>query len=75
MTAICHYRVSGLEGSFKADITKQISYLKANPFLFQVFYRNVRRVQFNEFLYSIHFTISDQQVWILRILHHKQNFE
>jgi len=75
VTAKCHYRVSGLEQAFDIDFKNQISYLKANPFLFQIYYRNIRRAHFNMFKFSIHFIIHKDTVYILRILHHKQMFK
>lgn len=75
LTAKCHYRISGIEESFDNDFKSQISYLKANPFLYQIYYRNVRRVHFGAFKYSIHFIIHNDAVYILRVLHHKQKFK
>ncbi len=74
LTAKCHYRISGVEKSFDDDLVRQVSYLRANPFLFQIYYRNVRRVHFNRFPYSIHYVIKNDIVYILRVLHHGQKF-
>jgi len=74
-TAKCFYRISGLEKDFDTDFVGQIEYLKNNPFLFQVYYRNVRRLHFHHFNYSIHYFIKRQSVYILRILHHKQDYK
>lgn len=75
LTAKCHYNVSGLEDTFDNDFKSQITYLKANPFLYQVYYRNVRRAHFTTFKYSIHFIIHNDAVYILRVLHYKQKFK
>tara|TARA_R110002050_G_scaffold104076_3_gene213400 strand:+ start:316 stop:588 length:273 start_codon:yes stop_codon:yes gene_type:complete len=75
LTAKCHYKVSRLEDTFDNDFKSQIAYLKANPFLYQVYYRNVRRAHFNTFKYSIHFIIHNDAVYILRVLHYKQKFK
>ena len=75
LTAKCHYRISGLEESFDNDFKSQIAYLKANPFLYQIYYRNVRRAHFSTFKYSVHFIIHNDAVYILRVLHHKQKFK
>ncbi|NHF60365.1 type II toxin-antitoxin system RelE/ParE family toxin [Flavobacteriaceae bacterium TP-CH-4] len=75
LIAKCHYRISGLEQTFDSDFTSQISYLRANPFLFQIYYRNVRRAHFNNFKYSIHFIVQNKVVYILRVLHHRQRFK
>ena len=75
LTAKCHYKVSRSEDTFDNDFKSQIAYLKANPFLYQIYYRNVRRAHFNTFKYSIHFIIHNDVVYILRVLHHKQKFK
>ncbi len=74
-TGKCFYRFSGLEDDFNTDFIGQIAYLKSNPFLFKVYYRNVRRLHFQDFNYSIHYLIREQNVSILRILNHKQDSE
>ncbi|NAS12218.1 type II toxin-antitoxin system RelE/ParE family toxin [Poritiphilus flavus] len=75
LTAKCYYRVSGLEQNFDKDFKSQISYIRANPFLFQTYYRNIRRAHFDSFKYAIHFILHHDVVYILRILHHKQKFK
>ncbi|TSE08790.1 type II toxin-antitoxin system RelE/ParE family toxin [Aquimarina algiphila] len=72
--AICHYKISGLEREFIEDFLYQISYLKSNPHLFQIRYRNVRKLHFNVFNYSIHYLIKGNIVYILRILSHRQEY-
>jgi len=72
--AICYYRISNVEELFVRDFKKQLDYLEANPLLFRYYYRNVRKVHFDNFKYSIHFIIKNKVVYILRILHHKQEY-
>jgi len=74
LIAKCYYRVSNLENLFDSDFKKQINYLESNPFLFRFYYRNVRIVHFNNFKYSIHFISKNKVIYILRILHHKQEY-
>ncbi|WP_117884196.1 type II toxin-antitoxin system RelE/ParE family toxin [Aureibaculum luteum] len=73
--AKCYYKISNLEEHFDSDFKKQIKYLEANPFLFRFYYRNVRLVHFDDFKYSIHFIIKNKVVYILKILHHKQEYK
>ena len=73
--ARCHFKVYDLEEEFDNDLKKQTGYLKVNPFLFQVYYRNVRMVHFEEFRYSIHYIIKKDRVYILRVIHQKQRFK
>ena len=75
LSAKCHYKITNLEKQFDADFMSQIQYLKVNPFLTQLYYRNIRRIHFNTFRYSIHYIVQDNTVFILRILHHKQKSE
>ena len=73
-TAMCHYKVTGMENSFIQDLKDVLGYLTTNPPLFQVYYRNVRRAHFPNFIYSVHYTVNGDEVSVLRLLHHKQNF-
>ena len=75
LTAKCHYRISGLEQAFDVDFRNQIEYLRANPFLFQIYYRNIRRIHFANFKFSVHFFTQNEIIYILRVLHHKQKFK
>ncbi len=74
LTAKCYYAISDLETDFITDFKVQINYLKINPFLFQIYYRNVRRLHFNGFNYSIHYIVKSDVVYVLRILNHKQHY-
>lgn len=73
--AKCHYKISGQDKIFDKDLLAQIDYLKVNPYLIQIYYRDVRRIHFKNFLYSIHFIIKHESVYILRVLHQKQKFD
>ncbi|WP_202029253.1 type II toxin-antitoxin system RelE/ParE family toxin [Galbibacter mesophilus] len=70
--ALCYYKMSNLESAFSSDFINQIEYLKSNPFLFQLYYKKVRRIHFSKFNYSIHYFVEEDVVYILRILHVKQ---
>jgi hypothetical protein len=70
--ARCHYKISNQEKVFDNDFTNQVKFLKVNPFLFQIYYRSIRKVHLKQFKYSIHFSITKNIVYIFRILHHKQ---
>lgn len=75
LIAKCHYKLSNNEKMFNKDFLNLTEYLKANPYLFQVYYKNIRVAHFKNFLYSIHFIINKQEVLILRVLHQKQKFK
>ena len=67
-----HYKVSGQDIEFDNDLITQLAYLKENPYLIQLYYKNIRKVPFKHFLYSVHFIVKDKTVYILRVLHQKQ---
>ncbi|WP_103864441.1 type II toxin-antitoxin system RelE/ParE family toxin [Aquimarina sp. I32.4] len=73
--AKCHYKASGLEREFTEDFSIQIKYLKANPYLFQVNYKRVRKIHFETYKYSIHYVIDNNIVYVLRILSHSQEYD
>jgi len=73
--AICHYKIKGVEENFLDDFITQINYLKWNPFLFQIRYKNIRKIHFSNFKYSIHYLVENQIVFILRILNHREEYE
>ena len=70
--AKCYYKRSNQEKAFDRDFLNQITYLKANPFLFQIYYKDIRVIHFKNFLYSIHYIINDNVVFIIRVLHQYQ---
>lgn len=74
-TAKYFYRISGLEKEFDTDFVNQIAYLKTNPYLFQIYYRSIRRLHFHDFSYSIHYLIRGKDVFILRVLHGRQDYK
>jgi plasmid stabilization system protein ParE len=71
-TAKCFYRAKGIENQFDKEFLAQIAYLKLNPYLFQLYYRSVRKVHFDTFKYSIHYIIEKEEILILRVLHQLQ---
>lgn len=71
--AQCFYKASSLDDLFNQDFLKLINSLEANPLVFRAYYRNVRRTYFDNFKYSIHYIVNKREVYILAILHHKQN--
>jgi hypothetical protein len=73
--AQCYYRERDLEDVYNEDFKLQLEYLKANPYLIQLYYRQVRRIHFSQFKYSIHYIIKNGIVYILRILGHKQYYK
>lgn len=60
---------------FNRELIKTIDYLKENPEYFQNIYRGIRIVLTNNFPYSVHFTIKNDTVFVLKILHQKQFYK
>ena len=73
-TAECFYAAKGLSEDFLRDFSEQLQFLKKTPYSFQVKYRGIRILNFNNFNYSIHYKIEDKEVVIYRILNQRQNF-
>ncbi len=73
--AKCYYKGLGLEQEFIDDYLIQINYLKANPYLFQIRYKRIRKIHFERYKYSIHFLIDNDIVYIFRILSHSQEYD
>lgn len=74
LKAECHYKFLGQENTFNDDFVTQLKYLKANPYLFQIYYKNVRVIHLKQFKYSIHYIIENDIVYILRLLHQNEEF-
>lgn len=75
LTAKCLYKASGVEDTFDDDFKGQLAYLKANPLLYQMYYRNVRRAHFNTFKDAIHDIVYNDAVYVLRVLPHNQKLK
>lgn len=70
--AVYHYESVYLADDYLSDLNTQIQYIRQNPYLFQIYYRRIRKCHFKRFPYSIHYTISDSSVDIFRVIHQKQ---
>jgi len=64
-TAKCFYKAKGIESQFDKEFMAQIAYLRSNPYLFQLYYRSIRKVHFDTFKYLIHYIIEKEAVLIL----------
>lgn len=72
--ADCYFRTKNLENAFREDFLKQLKFLETTPHSFEKKYRDIRIILFSDFNYSIHYTIEDSTVLILRILNQRQHF-
>lgn len=72
--AECYFRAKGYREKFLEDFNKQLVFLETTPLSFQIRYKEIRIILFNDFNYSIHFLIKENQVLILRILNQRQDF-
>lgn len=61
------------ERAFIDELATLLKYLRKNPYLFQVYYKEVRIVHFTKFNFSIHYLVSNETVYILRILTQNKN--
>ena len=69
-TAAVYYdgKLHGLGKRFKQEVKRQLISLKENPYTRSVRYDGVRLAVINKFPYSIHYTISNNQVIIHAII-------
>lgn len=72
--AECYFKANLIEKSFLKDLNKQFIFLEKFPLSRQIRYKNVRIHLLNNFNYSLHYTVQDNIVYILRFLNQSQNF-
>ncbi|MBT0606787.1 type II toxin-antitoxin system RelE/ParE family toxin [Aequorivita echinoideorum] len=70
----CFLGAKGINEKFHLDFHEQMQHIKANPFQFQLRYKDVRMVHLKKFNYSIHYCVFDKTITVLRILNQKQAF-
>ena len=62
----------GLDKKFASAVKVAILSLQGNPFLYQLKHKNIRIAHVKTFPYGIHFYVTDNQIVIVAILHHKK---
>ncbi|MEP1486937.1 MAG: type II toxin-antitoxin system RelE/ParE family toxin [Algibacter sp.] len=72
--AICYFKLYKKDELFLDDLLEQLRAVYAMPVAFQIKYRQVRIVSLEKYSYSIHYTIYEDSIIILRILNQKQDF-
>ncbi len=72
--ALCYFKLIEKEDEFFDDLMNQIRLIIKLPYAFQLKYRHVRVITLNHFNYSIHYTIYNDTIYILRIINQTQNF-
>ena len=72
--ALCYFKSIEKEDEFFNDLMNQIRLIIRLPYAFQIKYRQVRAIALNRFNYSIHYTIYNDTIFILRIINQTQNF-
>jgi len=72
--AECYFASKNLSREFLKDFAKQLQFLKTTPHSFQIRYRGIRILNFEQFNYSIHYKVDNKEVVIYRILNQRQDF-
>lgn len=72
--AKCYFDTLGKGDEFLDDLEDQIAIILSIPFAFQIRYNQVRIVRLDDFPYTIHYTINDNDIVILNILNQVQDF-
>jgi hypothetical protein len=70
----CYFASKNLSHEFLKDFAKQLQFLKTTPHSFQIRYRGIRILNFEQFNYSIHCKVDTKEVVIYRILNQRQDF-
>jgi plasmid stabilization system protein ParE len=64
-----------LEDRFVRALNDGLDRIEAHPFVYQVVYRNTRRVILDKFPYSVFYLIQDVNIIVIAVIHHKRNPE
>ncbi len=72
--AKCFYDSLGRGDMFLNDFENQIYRIKTMPLAFQLRYKSIRIIKFENFPYTIHYTIVGDMAVILNILNQSQDF-
>ena len=73
-TIDCFFGAVGIGEKSHNDFHFRIMHIQSNPFQFQLRYKDIRMVQLKHFNYSIHYTVSANNVMVLRILGQHQSY-
>ncbi|MEZ4792558.1 MAG: type II toxin-antitoxin system RelE/ParE family toxin [Gelidibacter sp.] len=72
--AKCFFDSIDMGEAFLDDLETQIELISSMPYAFQVRYRDVRIIKFDNFSYTIHYTFAENKIIILNILNQFQDF-
>ena len=73
--AQCYFKLIQKEEAFLEDLINQLRLIISMPQAFQVRYKGIRIINFENFYYSIHYRIKKNGVTIIyHILNQKQDF-
>lgn len=72
--AKCFFQFLNKEEEFLDDFLHQLRVILEMPHGFQIRYRDIRIVKFQQFDYTIHYNIYEEKITILRILRQRQNY-
>lgn len=73
-TIDCFFGALGIGDRFHKDFHMQIMRIQANPYQFQIRYKDIRIVHLQHFNYSIHYNVIEKAITVLRILNQYQNY-
>ena len=72
--AICYFKLIDKSEEFLNDLMAQLDLIIKMPLAFQLRYRQVRIITLSQFNYSIHYSIYEGTIFILRIINQNQDF-
>lgn len=72
--AECYFDAWNRKDEFLEDFNNQIERIEEDPYLFQLRYRDIRIINFDQFSYSIHYTVNGILITVVAILGQEQSY-
>jgi len=72
--ALCYFKFVDKEDDFLNDLMEQLAMIIAMPYAFQLKYKQTRIISLSNFNYSIHYSVYNKTVYVLRIINQNQNY-
>ena len=72
--ALCYFKIIDKEEDFLNDLMSQFGSIVKMPYAFQLRYKQTRIASLNQFNYSIHYSVYENTIFILRIINQNQDY-
>lgn len=68
-----NHQQQGLGQAFLIEFDKYVERLTVNPYAYAIIFNPVRRISLKRFPYKVLFTVTNEKITILGIVHHKRS--